>query len=140
MITNPELEAAFRRTLYIAFLPDGEARFKVDVRGEALDQRLQREAGIQTDWAIVTPCNPGAQRLPDADNAHRLEEMQQNIETDGYRWHPAVNRDPTGQWPDENGFFIVDPGLTYATALAQRFGQHALLHGEIGSAPHLHWI
>lgn len=140
MTTNSRLEAAFRQTLYIALLPNGEAHFKVAVRDEALDQRLQRETGVQTDWAIVTPCNPGAQRLPDADNTQRLDEMRQAIATDGYRWHPAVNRDPAGQWPDEKGFFIADSGLAYATALARRFGQRALLHSEIGSAPHLHWI
>jgi len=106
-------------------------------------------------WCILTPCNPGAQRLSTADNQVRFDRLRWRIESDGLRWLPCCNRDPGGNWPDEPGCLIVAPGASWLRRQMQDFGQLGVVYGRPGEPaelwlraqpppmpahPHLRWI
>lgn len=134
------LEAAYRGTEYCVQLPAGELRLKVDRQLEDDDRRLRGEAGVESHWAIVTPCNPGSQALSAQANQERREQLDAVLEEHRVRRIASVNRDPLEKWPDEPGFLLCDPLPGLAERLGRRFQQNAILTGKLGEAPQLLWL
>ena len=134
------LEAAYRGTDYCVQLPLGVLRLKVDRQQEDDDRRLHEEAGVESQWAIVTPCNPGSQVLSAQANQERLEQLDAILEEHGVRRVASVNRDPQKEWPDEPGFLLCDPPPGLAEQLGRHFQQNAILCGRLGEAPRLRWL
>ncbi len=134
------LEAAYRGTDYCVQLPAGELRLKVDRQQEDEERRLREEAGVESHWAIVTPCNPVSQALSTQANQERLDRLAASLEAQSIRHIASVNRDPQGKWPDEPGFLLCDPLPGLAEQLGRRFQQNAILTGKLGEAPQLLWL
>lgn len=134
------LEAAYRNTEYVALLERGELVLRADRADAIADQRLRLEAGVHSSWAIITPCNPRSRQLSGADNNAALARFLEELARCGRAHFPAVNRDPTGRWPDERGALLVDPTLESAQALGRTYEQHAILFGRLQQAPQLVWL
>ncbi len=134
------LEAAYRSADYCVRLPLGNLLLKVDKYRKADDRRLRDEAGVESHWAIVTPCNPESRRLSSEENRRRLDEFKENLRPLGMRYVVSVNRDPQGQWPEEAGFLLCDPRPGVAEELGRHFQQNAILVGRLGEAPQLQWL
>ncbi|WP_029923363.1 DUF3293 domain-containing protein [Nevskia soli] len=133
-------EAAYRRTEYRVELQAGDLVLRVDSHQAADDERLRRESGVQTDWAIVTPCNPGSQPCGEAENTRLLEELNEIVQHLDLHCASSINRDPQAQWPDEPGFLLCDPPPGFAEELGRHFRQNAILVGTLGEAPRLLWL
>lgn len=133
------LEEAYRRTRYVVRLDAGELEMSIDVVDPAADERLRREAGCRRGWALVTPCNPRSQGLSGEENARRLEAMRQELTASGQRFVAAVHRDPSGAWPEEESFFLIDPAGDLALRLGRAYEQNAVVIGTLGGAPRLAW-
>ncbi len=133
-------EAAYRQAEYRVELPRGELVLKVDVHDAENDRRLREEAGVQAHWAILTPCNPDSQRLPDEENADLLAQLAEIVEGLSLRCVSSVNRDPAGQWPDEPGILLCDPPSGFAEEMGRHFHQNAILVAALGEAPRLVWL
>lgn len=133
-------EAAYRQAEYRVELPGGELVLKVGAHDATGDRRLREEAGVQSHWAIVTPCNPDSRRLPDEDNARRLARLAAMVADRHLRGVGSVNRDPAGQWPDEPGVLLCDPPPGCAEELGRHFRQNAILAAALGEAPRLVWL
>jgi hypothetical protein len=133
-------EAAYRQAEYRVELPRGDLVLRVGVPDAASDQRLGEEAGVQGHWAILTPCNPDSQRLPDEANADLLAQLAEIVEGLSLRCVSSLNRDPSGQWPDEPGILLCDPPPGFAEELGRHFHQNAILAGTLGEAPRLVWL
>ncbi|MDR3419112.1 MAG: DUF3293 domain-containing protein [Nevskia sp.] len=134
------LEEAYRRALYCVRLAGGELVLRVGEYRSEHDLRLRSEAGVQSHWAIVTPCNPGSARLEPAQNSARLEQMAEDLRRHELRSAPSLNRDPLGRWPDEAGFLLCDAGPGVPEQLARQFGQNAIVSACLGEAPGLIWL
>lgn len=135
------LQEAYARTEYrVQLSPAPDLVLQVDRYRPDDDLRLQRECGIRTHWAVITPCNPHSQPLDDAANARRLDELAGLLPSRGLEWCPSLNRDPQGQWPDEPGFLLCDPPPGVVEDLARRFSQNAIVTGRLGKAPQLLWL
>lgn len=134
-------DAVYRAAEYRVPLRDqGELVLRVDFKEASADRKLRGHCGVKTHWAILTPCNPGSQRLDEAANARRLQQCEAALERRGLRHRPAHNHDPRGQWPDEPGFLLCDPPASVAEQLGREFGQNAILAGMLGEAPRLVWL
>lgn len=138
------LEAAYTATTYRVWLPQGPLDLRLGhcaPRLAALMGRLGMNA-----WAVITPCNPGSQRLTPQANQARLTALAARLARRGrgagWRWWPAENRADRGDWPVEPGFLVLFPrgGRRAALALGRLFGQNALVWGPRKGAGKLLWL
>jgi|GEM_PF-62565 len=83
-------------------------------------------------WGFLTAFNPASAALCEQENLARHENLLREVEALGWRCIGARGLDPAGEWPEETGLLILDRSLDELVAIAQRYGQNALLHGEPG--------
>lgn len=121
-----ELLQAFFTTHYRVATP-GEATLTVRI-GRA-HPALDRLVG-QQPWAIITACNPGAEPLDPSENQARHRRLCRRAGQGGWSTRPAVNRDPSGKWPDEPGLLLAGIDAAAAGELAREFGQVAFVSGH----------
>lgn len=134
---DKKLADAFRQAEYCIWLDGRLHIFHIGhVAAEPLTH-LQQTAGLQGTAFVVTPCNPGSHRLSMAVNRTRLASFRKMLRDTETRWIPAVNRDPSGTWPDEPGALLMDCEEQFALQLAREFGQLAIVRLEPGQRTEL---
>ncbi|HJZ58178.1 MAG TPA: DUF3293 domain-containing protein [Gemmataceae bacterium] len=129
---DPSLEAAYLTTDYrVEDAPGGPFVIRI---GE-----VSRElAGLE--WAFVTACNPGSGRLPDAENAHRMAQLEAAMREGGWRYYHGAGVGRGGQWPPEPSLLIIGIREPEAIELARQFGQNAIVAGRAVGAARLVWV
>lgn len=133
-----ELEAAYRATTYQVFLPGCRCDLRVDQTCAALADWLKKQGC--TGFAIITAHNPGKQRLDDASNAEAQSALECDLLEGNYEPYAGENLADAANWPIEETCFIPDIALVDALALAEDYGQSAILWGEADGIPRLVWI
>ncbi len=131
-ITSQTLYQAFAAAEYRVHVDGRWLLIRIGCRHPQLDQALDL-----ADWAIVTAWNPGGQRCSDAANRRAEQALRQAVTTHGWTNFEALNRDPNGAWPDEPGRLIVAAPQNKIKALAQHFGQAAIVCAEAGAPARL---
>lgn len=136
---SPELEAAFRATVYRIETPAG--RFDLRV-GQALPGAFADWLAAQklAFWGVVTAYNPASRRLPDEINRQASVALFEAASAAGWRAFPACNLADAGDWPPEPGWLLLGGDEAGLCALAQGFAQVAVVCGARGEAPRLHWV
>lgn len=124
---RPDLRAAFEATEYRVQPGRRVLVIRIGRPHPGLDRQLRHRP-----WAVITPCNPGAQRLDAAWNRQRLHDMRHRLEQEGLEHWPAINHDPRGEWPDEPGWLVVDIDLATAVRLGADWGQLAVVAADPG--------
>ncbi|MDB5987057.1 MAG: alpha/beta hydrolase [Nevskia sp.] len=134
------LDAAYRATDYVVASGVGDLVLHVDRYDAAIEARLIDACGLRQQWVLLSASNPGSQQLSTDDNRTRIEALRREIEqADVPRF--AVNaHDPAAQWPDEISELLCDPPTGFAEDLARRYGQNAIVRGQLGAAPELLWL
>lgn len=135
-----EFEASYRRARYRVMLEDGEVALALGHYDREAEQRLRETFDLQRHWVILTPCNPRSVQSREELNNFYLDELRLALDRHSGAWGKAINVDPWGEWPDEPGFFIVDPDIGWIMDLGHRFGQNALVYGALGQPPALIWL
>ncbi|HZX32291.1 MAG TPA: DUF3293 domain-containing protein [Rhodocyclaceae bacterium] len=133
-----DLDRAYRATTYQVFLPGGAVELRVDGANPALAAWL-REEGVE-EWAVVTAANPASQPLSARENAERQAKLEVSLLEEGFEPYAGENVADDPAWPVEESCFIPDISREEAVALAQQFGQNAILWGEADGLPRLVWI
>lgn len=133
-------EAAYRRAVYQVALETETVSLSIGQYDALAEATLQETLEISRDWAILTPCNPRSELAREEINLFYLNELRYAVEKRAGRWNKATNTDPSGEWPDEPGFFIVDPDIDWITDLGMRFYQNALVYARLNEAPRLIWL
>nr|WP_240954435.1 DUF3293 domain-containing protein [Solimonas marina] len=87
---------------------------------------------------MISACNPGSVALPAADNDARHAALQRELDARAWAYADSLADADDGSWP-ERGYCVFDADLHDIAALAQAFGQSALVHGQLGDAPQLIW-
>ncbi len=142
------LELCYRATIYRVYADHGEVLdLRIGRHCAALEALLARNACLSGDgnrcWAILTACNPASRRLSEEENAHRQRLLGQTLAGLGYSTLDAVNLvdvphgendggrggDAATGWPPEAAHFVLFLPLPQAFALAEDFGQNALVYG-----------
>lgn len=136
-MTTPELEQAYRRTLYRARLATGEVELRVGERSAALDVELAAR-GLDA-WGWLTAVNPLSEPLGDGENARRLAALDVELAGAGWEVAAGVAADPDGKWPDEASRLVFGASPGELAAFAARWEQHAYLVGRRGGPVELLW-
>lgn len=130
--TPEALLHAFAQTDYRVRLDSGDWIVRVGRRHAWLDRALGGRA-----WTIITACNPGGRRGDDETNIRRHHRLIEHAAGAGFEAWPALNRDPTGHWPDEPGLLIAALDAAERVGLARKFGQAAVVFGIGGDIARL---
>lgn len=132
------LEAAFRAAHFRVGLEAFSVTRRIDCIDTDADSAL-RNAGCRHHWAILTPCNPDARPLSDAENRQRLTALREQLDAFGLLYLPSINSAADDGWP-EPGFCMLDADAALVAQLARQYGQLAYVSGELSAAPRLIWV
>jgi hypothetical protein len=76
-------------------------------------------------FTVVTGDNPFSQHRDNDANEERRGELRSVLHDHDVAVRPTIARDPTGEWPDEEGFALFEQSPDFAKALAKAFEQFA---------------
>ena len=131
----PELEAAYRRTIYRAHLPEGDVDLSIGGPAAALERALAaRGVGC---WGWITAVNPRSRPLDAATNRERNAQLRELLADRGFQVVEGTALDPSGDWQPEPSFLVPGADVDVLVALGRRFEQLAIIVGERGGAPRL---
>jgi hypothetical protein len=137
-MTRNDLERAYRHTTYRVFLPGGCCELRVGTVSELLRDWLQNARA--DGFALLTAHNPGSRQCPAEENAARQAELECELLEAGFEPYAAESVADDALWPVEEGCFVTDLPLDDALALAEDYGQNALLFGGADACPRLVWV
>ena len=126
---------AYRATTYAADTPLGPVRLRIGANDERLD-RLLRDRGV-TAWVYVTAWNPRSQPTAEAENQRRNEQLRGAVAARRLACFEGVGRDEDLDRPGEASLLVLGIGRAEALSLGRRFGQNAVVFGEIGGPAEL---
>lgn len=138
MAKTSELEALFRATTYRVFLPGGYCDLRIGQPNAVLSAWLET-AGCGR-YAIVTAYNPGGERAPADKNAERQAQLECDLLEGNYEPYAGENVADDAEWPVEESCFVADLAPEDACALAEDYGQRAVVCGDADGVPQLVWI
>lgn len=122
-----ELTAAFEATDYCV---DYQKQIFILHPGcpplDAISSWVAAHNGAAPAW-LITACNPGGEAISEIKNRALVETLDAQLNRAGLHCLTAVNRDPTGNWPDEPSRLIAGLEEGMARTLARRFGQAAIV-------------
>lgn len=132
------LEAAYRATTYRVFLPGGSFNLRIGETHPGLAQWLN-EAGANC-FAILTAWNPASEIRSAARNAEAQAALECDLLEGNYEPYAGENEPDDGQGPREESCFVPDLAPEDACALAEDYGQNAIVCGGADGVPHLVWL
>ncbi len=86
-------------------------------------QEAARELG---PFTVLTSDNPFSAALGTDENAERRGELFADLQRRGVRLRHTIGRDPSGAWPVEEGFALLDQSVEFARELARTWDQFAI--------------
>ncbi len=133
-----ELDVVYRATTYRVFLPGGFADLRIGQVNQTLSCWLET-AGC-ANFAIISAYNPGSQALDLAKNAERQSRLECDLLEGNYEPYAGENVPDDDIGLIEESCFVADIALEDACALADDFGQIAIVYGVADGIPGLVWI
>lgn len=96
---------------------------------------------VAASWAFITAYNPGSAQLPAQENEMRNAALRLALRQ--YFVLNGIGRGVDGNWPPEPSFWVAGISLSDAIALAEEYGQNAIVFGRPGGVAQLvmtqHW-
>jgi len=132
------LEQAYRSTTYRVFLPGGALDLRIGQASAELAGWLAKQGA--TCWAVLTACNPLSCRCSVDENDARQSRLMVELLERGYEPYVGENLADAGDWPAEENCLVAGLSVTDCLALAQRFGQNAVVCGGSDGVPQLIWV
>jgi hypothetical protein len=77
-------------------------------------------------FTVLTSDNPFSNELGAEANAERRSVLLADLQRRGVRLRHSIGRDPTGTWPVEEGFALLDQSVEFARDLARAWDQFAI--------------
>jgi hypothetical protein len=144
---DPVLRAAFEATAYhVDSSPVGPFVIRCGAASRELEtlfehvRRQETTAGDRADgWAFITAVNPAAQIWRDAENRRRHARLRAAVARMGLPNFPGRSVADARDWPPEESLLVLGIAAAAATALAESFGQRAVVVGSRGSQARLVW-
>ena len=135
---TPELEKAYRRTIYRVSADGVEIELRVGGRSPELDA-LVDQSGVAC-WVLVTAFNPGSVIASREENERRNRELEYLLVKSGHKLFRSSAIDPYGSWPEEEGFVAIGMDINDGELAARVYGQNAILTGVKGGEVELHFV
>ena len=130
-----DLLAAYRATNFVIVLPGRELNLSIGhTSSELTEWHLQQQAAA---GAYITAWNPHSQTTEKATNEAANQCLLATITRAGLRYFPCDGRDPSEQWPNEPGFWILDADRRWLRKIGRRFRQNALVVANNHARPAL---
>ena len=136
-LTAAELDTAYHQTTYLIRPSSAKLPLRIGEQSPELEQSLEKSQCQQ--WAFISAVNPGSQRLSEAANANRHRQLLSMVSALKLPYHPGDGVPDSPGWPIEPGLFICGISLEKALEIGRYFDQFAILVGEGGSPPRLHY-
>jgi hypothetical protein len=134
-VIDAALIAAYRATDYIVFDDPRQITLRIDEINPDADELLHRLGAITA--TLITGWNPESVPLSAAENDQCQAALWQWIADHRLFALPTEARDPSGQWPAEEGYLILDIAAETAATLGRQFDQNAVVEISLGQAPKL---
>ena len=120
VVTRPRLTASLVKRYQV---PPTE----LVVRGSTGEWVGAREAARELGpFTVLTSDNPFSNELGAEANAERRSVLLADLQRRGVRLRHSIGRDPTGTWPVEEGFALLDQSVEFARDLARAWDQFAI--------------
>jgi hypothetical protein len=129
-MTDDALLAAYRRTRFCADTELGRVVIRVGEICPVLDALLLAR-GYAT-WAYITAFNPGSVPRSNEQNFACQRDLEDTVRQLGHPMFPGEGIGDDGIWPPERSILVFGIEREAAVRLGQRFGQRAIVCGEIG--------
>ena len=129
------LIAVYRATDYLVFDDRQQITLHIDEINPAADDLLRRHGAERA--TIITGWNPQSVPASAEENEQRQAALWQWISDHRLFALPSEGRDPSGQWPAEEGYLIFDIAPQAVAELGRQFDQNAVVGISIGQAPKL---
>lgn len=129
-----EVRAPYEATDYVAM--DGKKKVVARVHrlNPDLDALLERHGAAEA--IFVTAWNPRSQMKPRGENDAAHARLQEILEEEDLEFLPHEGRSQSGDWA-EQGFLVLDLPPLDALALAEMFGQNAIVWQPLGQPAHV---
>lgn len=82
-------------------------------------------------WAYITAHNPMSEELSKEENENRNSKLNKDIKN--YKILEGIGVNPDSGWIGEKSFLILGISKNNATKLAKKYGQKAIVYGEVGT-------
>jgi len=131
---TPGLRKAYLQTAYVVRAPQGVHALRIGSCHPAFDAELAAAGALC--WAFVTAWNPGAFPRTAEQNGRAQAELLRAVAELGLGIWPGEGKADGGGWREES---VCVLGLDAASAvgLGRRFGQLAVVVGQVGGAAQL---
>ncbi len=137
MKSRTELEAAYRATTYRVYLPQGLLELRLDQVEPVLQQWLH--ARKISCFALLTAHNPASENCTPEDNADWQAQLECELLEGNYEPYATEHCADADAWPVEEGCFVPELQAEDALALAEAYGQLAVVVGGQDGVPRLAW-
>ena len=131
---TPGLRKAYLQTAYLVRAPQGVHALRIGEHHPAFDAEVAA-AGARC-WAVVTAWNPGSLPRPADENAAAQAALAQAISDLGLDAWAAEGKADGGGWREES-LCVLDMEAARAVALGRKFGQLAVVVGQLSGAAQL---
>lgn len=122
MTIPPDLLLAYQKALYwVRSSPNIMLRIGT-ISEQARDLLREHDADSA---AIITSDNPQSELRSEEENDFYRDQLQQEVVQSQCTFFLTASVDPTGQWPDEHGFLVLDLPETELHRLLRKFDQAA---------------
>ncbi|MGK9235998.1 DUF3293 domain-containing protein [Inquilinus limosus] len=116
---------AYRDTRYLFTADGAEHEVRIDRRNPDAEAWL---AGRGVAGAgFVSADNPGSRLAPAAENAVARQRLAEAVRRRGFDAVPHTGAGLDGAWPPEQGLLVLDMSAADLVALAEEFGQNAIV-------------
>ncbi|UCV27108.1 DUF3293 domain-containing protein [Ferribacterium limneticum] len=138
MAKTSEFEVAYKATTFRVYLSGGICDLRIGQASETL--RCWLETAGCRQFAIITAHNPASQLTDEAINAERQAQLECELLEGNYEPYAGQNIPDNETWPIEESCFVPDLTPEDACALAEDYGQNAVICGGVDGVPHLVWV
>ncbi len=128
---SPALRAAYEAARYEVHVDDERVFvLRHGNRHPDFDAFLRHRHPDARSWAFVTAWNPYSQPTSTEKNATRQSDLRARVAAQGFAVLDGVGCDDGSDWSEES-LLVIGIARADACALGVRFGQHAVLVGEL---------
>ena len=128
-------ERATYATTYWVDLPDRSIKFELEKNNAELDALLKAHG--QRQWAFLTAYNPHAQPNNALANQQHLKKLIEDVQQQGLTFLPGRDVSDDKSLTPEACLLIFGVPADRALQIGKRYGQAAVIVGELDQSPRL---
>ena len=130
---SEELLNAYKTTTYS--VPGLGLNIRVGEYDKVLQKTLKQHN--LTTWAFITAWNPESRQLSLPDNRDRNQALLTQLKSEGFAIYEGIGIPDISDWTPEESLFVMGVSQQRAIELGIKYGQNALIFGQVGKLAEL---